>query len=260
MQVEQAIFRIAFAVTLPFSHANEFHSRLTQEISKQTSLSSESFSPSLGIPNPNRESSVYAKDTFDIGSVSDIQSLETFKEQLVGWAKPDKVAGVYVQDKFAERVVQQPDGDLNFVSGENAFTQFGGTNDHVIGLLAHSIGEGKKFKEFAVNDSFTIIFGDGSTKQFEVLQIDSYIANSPLSTSTTMTDESGKVWRSEDIFQKYYTTQIERADDDPDNNTVQYVTMQTCYTIGTDIYGGRYFVRAQEIVPSENSSVSVTDK
>jgi hypothetical protein len=75
-----------------------------------------------------------------------LPSLESFAESLDN-GQNEIIRGVYVNDVLALRVIQQPDGDPNFIDdAQDVANQFGAAAQFgTIGLLAHNDRAGRYF-------------------------------------------------------------------------------------------------------------------
>jgi hypothetical protein len=104
--------------------------------------------------------------------------LNQFSEALKG-SDSSKLVGVYVKDILAFKVVQQ--SSTYYVSSlTNTVTQFGlAANYGSIGLLAHNYLSGSFFSNLGAGTKIVLVFGDGSTKVYQVESIKKYQALSP---------------------------------------------------------------------------------
>jgi hypothetical protein len=86
------------------------------------------------------------------------------------------IRGVYVEDKFAFPVIQQPEGKDLFVSSKlGRVTQFNlAAQNGITGLLAHNFLSGKEFYEIETGDTIWIIYGDKELASDQVTSIRSY--------------------------------------------------------------------------------------
>jgi hypothetical protein len=165
-----------------------------------------------------------------------IPSLNQFAA-LVENGQADVVRGAYVQNKLALNVVQQPANDAGYVSTDPAnTTQFKTAASYdVIGLLAHNFIAGSLFYDLAAGDMVSIIYGDGTVKQYRIDAIQSYQALSPDDPHTDFIDlETGAPLNAYDLFARVYTGE-------------HHVTFQTCIERDGNGSWGRLFVTATPI-------------
>lgn len=104
--------------------------------------------------------------------------LNQFSEAL---KVPDasRLVGVYVDNMLALRVVQQS-STYSVSSLTNTMTQFGlAANYGSIGLLAHNYLSGSFLSNLGKGNEIILIFGDGSTKVYQVENVKKYQALSP---------------------------------------------------------------------------------
>lgn len=105
-------------------------------------------------------------------------SLNKFSEALKN-SDSSKLVGVHVNDILALRVVQQA-STYSVSSLRNTVTQFGlAANYGSIGLLAHNYLSGIHFSELSTGTKINLIFGDGSTRTYQVEKIKKYQALRP---------------------------------------------------------------------------------
>jgi hypothetical protein len=146
----------------------------------------------------------------------------------------DAVRGVYVPERFALPVVQQPEGDDGFVSRERGVaTQYGPAARYgTVGLLAHNYLAGSGFETLPVGQLFWIVYGDGRTVSYRVARIHRYQTLQPDSSSNTFLDlvDNRQVTTAE-VFTKMYTGG-------------DRVTFQTCIAADGNTSWGLLFVIA----------------
>ncbi|NTV35775.1 MAG: hypothetical protein HGA53_02365 [Anaerolineaceae bacterium] len=155
------------------------------------------------------------------------------------------ITGVYVNNKLAFPVVQQPKGQPGYVSTKDGITtQFGMANAYdVIGMLAHNYLAGKKFFDLKIGDEIVVVSGNGSTEKFTVTEIKKYQALSPNSASSNFVDLSNnETISASELFSRVYTGK-------------HHLTMQTCIQEGKVDSWGRLFVLA---VPSTSNITGST--
>jgi hypothetical protein len=174
--------------------------------------------------------------TSDTLIVSNQISLKDFTTALKSDASSD-LKGIFAEGKFALRIVQQPAGDAGFVSSiQGVITQFAMAQKYnVIGLLAHNFSSGSQFFYLQLNGKINLIYGDGTTKEFTITDVDRYQAVSPTSPYSDFINLStGEILTAEQMFIKYYTGN-------------PHVTFQTCIQQGDQSSWGRLFIVAQEL-------------
>ena len=168
--------------------------------------------------------------------VNQFPNLSDFIDQVKD-GQSNVVRGMYVTQKMALSVVQQPDGNYGYIStASDTATQFmlAATQD-VIGLLAHNNLAGKHFSDLSVGNRISIIYGDGTVAQYTVSEVYQYQALSPNSSTSDFVDlNSGELLTAADIFIKFYM-----AGDQ--------VTLQTCLERNGNLSWGRLFIVALPI-------------
>jgi len=148
---------------------------------------------------------------------------------------PAQVVGVYMEDIFRLRVVQQPPNQPNFVSPVmGVATQFllafkvAGN----IGLLAHNYLSGQYFFFLTPGYITQIINGDGNVTDYEVAEIYEFQALSPTSPTSDFIDlDTNQRLSASALFNKMYMGE-------------HHLTFQTCIAQGNQDSWGRLFVVA----------------
>jgi hypothetical protein len=171
-----------------------------------------------------------------VGAVGmvELSSLQDFIE-TVDNGQADDLRGIYAPGLFAGWVVQQPEGEPNFVSSqESTLTQFGLADRFgSTGLLAHSTLAGSHFSKLKPGKTFTLVYGDGRTESFVVRQVLRYQALDPLNHYSTFIDlRQGNSLSASDLFLHIY--------DQPGR-----VILQTCIDTEKVPSWGRLFVIAE---------------
>lgn len=160
--------------------------------------------------------------------------LDTFIENLKN-GNAGQVVGVYVEDVLSLRVVQQPSSDAAYVSTiPNTATYFSMVRNVTgnTGLLAHNYLAGAYFFDLTPGQRVTLIYGDGTTDEYIVSNIDEFQALSPNSpTSNFVSLSSGETLSSTDLFYRVYSGGTR-------------TTFQTCIAQGNEDSWGRLFVIA----------------
>jgi hypothetical protein len=145
--------------------------------------------------------------------------------------------GVYVPDVMAFRVIQQPKNQNGFVSTiRGLVTQFGLASDYgTIGLLAHNFAAGSEFSKVLVGNTVSVIYGDGTIKEFIVTKIVRYQALQPNSTSSSFLDlETNEKLSAGALFKAVYGGKA-------------HLTLQTCIAQGKESSWGRLFIIAEPV-------------
>ena len=168
--------------------------------------------------------------------------------RTVSNSSPDQITGVYVKDKFALPVLQQPAGQAGYVSTTpESVTQFAIANRYnTIGLLAHNYLAGAYFSQLSIGNIITLIYGDGEVQNFRITAIKRYQALSPNSPYSNFIDLSqpGITLSSNDLFYQTY-------------GLGNVLILQTCIAQGNESSWGRLFVIAEPIHISSISVISV---
>lgn len=144
-----------------------------------------------------------------------------------------QVTGIYVDGVMAYGVVGQG-GNAAFVSEQpNVVTQFGLASQYGSqGFLAHNYLAGSAFTNIATGQTITLVYGDGSTRDFQVTGTQSYQALSPDSTQSSFVDlQSGEQLSASSLFHKVY-------------NNKNSLVLQTCIEQDGISTWGRLFITA----------------
>ena len=145
--------------------------------------------------------------------------------------------GVYVPDVMAFRVIQQPKNQNAYVSAiKGVVTQFGMASDYgTIGLLAHNFAAGSEFSKILIGNTVTVIYGDGTIKEFKVTKISRYQALQPNSSSSNFLDlETNEKLSAGTLFKSVYGGKA-------------HLTLQTCIAQGKESSWGRLFIIAEPV-------------
>lgn len=163
-------------------------------------------------------------------------SLQEFIDDIKdGNAK--QIKGLYAEDAFSLRVIQQPSGKSGFVSPvEGIATQFGmAAVNNVTGMLAHNFSAGQFFFDLALDDEIDVVYGDGTIKGYRVSAISKYRALQPNSSASDFIDlYTGEKSSATALFKQMYTGK-------------HHLTLQTCIQVGEEDSWGRLFVIAQPV-------------
>ena len=160
--------------------------------------------------------------------------LDTFVEFLTN-GEANQVVGVYVEEAFAQKVVQQPDDDAGYVSPfNNQITDFAMVSEMTgnIGMLAHNYLSGEYFFDLVPGDVIHVVYGDGAVKSFSVDRLESYQALSPHSVYSDFVNlETNEKLSATELFESVYGGSY-------------HMTFQTCIREGDEYSWGRLFVIA----------------
>lgn len=151
----------------------------------------------------------------------------------VNTGKTNQVSGVYVQDVLAYAVVRQ-NGNAAYVSGDpDIVTQFAMAADYgSTAFLAHNFLAGAAFFQLSEGQVITLVYGDGSTADFQITSIRRFQALSPESTQSSFIDlDTNEKLSTSDLFYSMYNS------DNP-------VVLQTCIDNEGVSSWGRLFVIA----------------
>ena len=136
---------------------------------------------------------------------------------------------------MAVRVVQQSSN--NYVStSSGTVTQFGLANQFgSIGLLAHNYLSGSSFSKLGSGTEIVLVYGDGSTKKYQVSAVKKYQALSPTDPYSDFVnvDNSDSTLTSSDVFNETYGT--------------GGLVLQTCISKNGNSSWGRLFVIASPV-------------
>jgi hypothetical protein len=167
-------------------------------------------------------------------SADNLPFLDSFVGQVMN-GHADELRGIYVPEVFAARVIQQPDGNDEFVSPrQNILTQFELASQFgSTGLLAHNDLAGERFFLLNKGRIFYLVYGDGQIAAFIVTEILRYQALEPNNTSSEFLDlENDDVLTAPELFSKVYIRS-------------RHVIFQTCIAEGENLSWGRLFVIAK---------------
>ncbi len=158
--------------------------------------------------------------------------LSSFVNSFSNQSRGGQVTGVFAPGAFALPVVQQPAGDMLFVSTKgNELTLFRRAKQAgSVGLLAHNNLAGKNFFSLSNGSLVYLIYGDGHVQTYEVFQIEDYQA---LSLTLFRDLVSGKSIDQYVLFDRIYHANNDR------------VVFQTCIEKGGAAGWGRRFILAR---------------
>jgi hypothetical protein len=142
-----------------------------------------------------------------------------------------QVVGVYVDGLLALKVVQQPESNPAYVSTQkDVVTYFTMVRELTgnTGLVAHNYLAGLYYFQLQPGQSVILIYGDGSTEEYIVSEMDEYQALSPQSpTSNFVSVATGEALTSSQLFYLVY-------------GGSSRTTMQTCIAQGAEDSGEGY--------------------
>ncbi|MEA5077265.1 MAG: hypothetical protein VB013_01725 [Anaerolineaceae bacterium] len=163
-----------------------------------------------------------------------VQSVDDFAASVKN-GNVNQITGVYAADKFALTVVQQPSGNAGYVStASETVTQFGLASSYgSTGLLAHNYLAGKYFSSISSGATLTVIFGDGSKKNYTVSEVRQYQALDPTNLYSNFVNlsDSSKTLSSTDVFNETF-------------GKSGALVLQTCITKDGNSSWGRLFIIA----------------
>lgn len=163
-----------------------------------------------------------------------VQSVDDFAASVKN-GNANQITGVYAADKFALTVVQQPSGNAGYVStASETVTQFGLASSYgSTGLLAHNYLAGKYFSSISSGATLTVIFGDGSKKNYTVSEVRQYQALDPTNLYSNFVNlsDSSKTLSSTDVFNETF-------------GKSGALVLQTCITKDGNSSWGRLFIIA----------------
>jgi hypothetical protein len=160
--------------------------------------------------------------------------LSQFIRQLSN-GRAGELRGVYVPQILAAGVVQQPDGEFEYVSDRQGMvTQFSLPSEFgTTGLLAHNYLAGARFSLLKPGQILYLIYGDGKTSRFAIREIQNYQALNPLSSTSDFVDLGNQaVYSARELFDRVY-------------NQPGRVIFQTCIARDEEASWGRLFAIAE---------------
>jgi hypothetical protein len=162
-------------------------------------------------------------------------SLAAFAKQLENGTAD--IRGIYVQNKLAYFVVQQPRNNLNYIStAARTVTQSRAAKvfDGVL-FLAHNSLAGKVFPGLSPGDVLSVIYGNGRIDSYGIVKQERYQAIRPSDPFTDYVDlQSGLVVTWSYVFERFYM--VENG-----------VVLQTCIRQDGRSDWGRLFVVTEAV-------------
>ncbi len=146
--------------------------------------------------------------TANLPAEMNTSSLDAFTASVIN-GQGDQLVGVYVDGHFALPVIQQPNGDDNFVANiENSLTAYARSARYgTLGLLAHNTLSGAAFFHLEPGQDVVAIFGDGRQERYRITGTQSYQAlspNEPTSNFIDLSDASQTVISHQVVFDRVY--------------------------------------------------------
>ncbi len=157
--------------------------------------------------------------------------------------EPGIARGVYVDNLFALKIVQQPKENAGYVSQTpDVVTEFRSARQQKnVGLLAHNYLAGQYFSQLKIGQIIRVVYGDGKIENFVVTEIARYQAISPNSPYSDFINlGTGEKSTVETIFKKAYTGS-------------RHLTLQTCIAKDKELSWGRLFIFAEPVKASTTS-------
>ncbi|MDP3449644.1 MAG: sortase, partial [Anaerolineaceae bacterium] len=164
-----------------------------------------------------------------VHAATNTTSVETFAATL---KKTDssQLVGVFVKNVMAVKVVQQ--SSAAYVSSSaGTVTQFGmASQAGSIGLLAHNYLSGGSFSKLGSGTEIILVYGDGSTKKYQVTSVKKYQALSPTDPYSNFVnlDNPDTTLSSSDVFYETYGSGA--------------LVLQTCISKNGNSSWGRLFI------------------
>jgi hypothetical protein len=202
------------------------HSPSINEYGAMTSASSQFAIPVTGRPNNGKPTQ----------NSSRVPSLADFAE-TVNMGRPEAVAGVYVLDLFADKIVHQPPRNSTYISSLNqTVTNLDlAARNETVGLAAHNYLAGALFSKLTLGIEVDLVNGDGSVRRYVVSEIARFQALAPTDPfSSFVESDMDEMLSSTDLFSRMYIGGDK-------------VVLQTCISLNGDSSWGRLFVTATPV-------------
>ncbi len=149
----------------------------------------------------------------------------------------EDVSGVYLGDNRYLRVVNQPSGRPDYVSGiSGVATSFQLASRYgTIGLIAHNYLSGRYFLNVKEGEDIHILDGHGRSRRYRVARIRQFQALEPRSPRSRFIDLDTRQTRTaSEVFKEIYTGE-------------HHLVLQTCIAKGQIKEWGRQFVIAKPV-------------
>ncbi len=179
---------------------------------------------------------VFPTQAYALGQTAAVPSLPDFVASVVD-GNANALRGIYVPGVMAFPIIQQPMGNPGYVSStESTVTQFSIASEvGNIGLLAHNYLAGAGFFQLTPGTIITLVYGNGQTQSFMIVDVQRYQALSPLSPYSNFRDvETETVFTAEQLFNHVYRGDF-------------HLTLQTCIEQDGNLSWGRLFVIATPV-------------
>ncbi|MEI6290222.1 MAG: hypothetical protein WCP19_07290 [Chloroflexota bacterium] len=180
--------------------------------------------------------SFYSLPVEALRSPNSVPYFSDFQSSLINGEK-GVLRGLFVDDLFAFRIVQQPADNPLFVSSiHDVVTEFQAVENYGnIGLLAHNYLAGRAFTLLKPGRTIRVIYGDGQAEVFVVKKVLSYRAIQPASPYSDFVNlATGDVLTFDKVFEAAYQGK-------------HHLTLQTCIFNNGEPSWGRLFVIAEPI-------------
>jgi hypothetical protein len=169
-----------------------------------------------------------------VNAAASSASIETFAASL---KKTDssQLVGVFVKNIMAVKVVQQSSA-TSVSTSSGTVTQFGMASQYgSIGLLAHNNLSGASFSKLGSGTEIILVYGDGSTKKYQVTAVKKYQALSPSDPYSDFVnlDSPDSTLSSSDVFSETYGS--------------GGLVLQTCISKNGNSSWGRLFIIASSV-------------
>ena len=147
------------------------------------------------------------------------------------------VTGIFAEDRFALKVVQQPAGQPAYVSTtKDIVTEFSIASDYgTLGLMAHNYLAGENFFQLQPGDIIQVVYGDGNIQKYAIYDVQRYQALQPNSPRSQFVDlDTNEKLTATQLFKRIYMGE-------------HHLTLQTCIQQGSEDSWGRLFLLAEPI-------------
>jgi hypothetical protein len=168
------------------------------------------------------------------------------KKFLVPKKPIEDVNGLFLDSGHFMRVVEQPSGHPEYVSGiSNVATRFSlPTRYGNVGLIAHNFLSGKYFLELQPGDFLYLMDGYGKRRRYLVKSIQRYQALQPRSPRSNFINlDTQEFCSASEVFKRVYMGN-------------HRVVLQTCIQKGSIEEWGRHFVIAEPANENTNQRIS----
>ena len=174
----------------------------------------------------------------DPGDVLDDGDFFAFLQDVIN-GDGGSITGVYVKGVLRLRVVQQPSGDLTYVSDDfGTATQFRSPQEFgVVGLLAHNYLSGKDFLSIFPGLEIRLVYGDGTYQRYRVAGLADFERLTRYDVHSDFRDlQTHQILTSTEMFTRFYTGE-------------NSLTLQTCLEKDGYFSWGVRMISAEPIHP-----------